>query len=140
MTLHATNILLNCQHPFGSFLFTKVDKIAEMKLNGVNQKFFFIYLVLKFWQILTRNLAKLVKFTPRKAPKKKSPNFWVKLWQNFIVKKKNHWCGSKKLHLSSYQYKTMIMVGTQKIYLKAPNFFGSMSFMFLITFKIIPIF
>jgi len=24
------------QHPFGSFLLTKVDKIAEMKLNGVD--------------------------------------------------------------------------------------------------------
>jgi hypothetical protein len=32
--------------------------------------FFFIFLVSKFWQILSTNLAKLVKFTPRKTKNK----------------------------------------------------------------------
>jgi hypothetical protein len=45
---------------------------------------------------VTRNVANLLKFTPRKE-KKKSPNFRVNIWQNFTVKKKKPFMWNQKI-------------------------------------------
>jgi hypothetical protein len=97
---------------------------------GCGLEVFFIFWVSKFLADFNQKFSKIYS-NLHLEKEKKSPNFWVNIWQNFTIKKKkNHLCGSKKLHLSSFQYKTMIMVGAQKIYLKVPSFLGSMSFMF----------
>jgi hypothetical protein len=61
-------------------------------------------LVSKFWQILTRNLAKLVKFTPRKE-KKKIPISGSKYGKILPLKKiigvnpKNYICQASNIKL-----------------------------------------